>query len=170
MSFAYVAVVSKGTATRSVFSSAGGSGAATLLTELRRLCARALDAEPSRDARAEARALQRGLKGELRPLLERFSAPGGGDKVRAMQDKARAVQSAITSTLNKATERDGLLEELQYKSVKLEKSAAGFSSGAATLRRGACCKLYGIYFFLLLVLALVVGIALLVTKYQYHMW
>ena len=104
------------------------------------------------------------------PNATLVSAPGGGDKVRAMQDKARAVQSAITSTLNKATERDGLLEELQYKSVKLEKSAAGFSSGAATLRRGACCKLYGIYFFLLLVLALVVGIALLVTKYQYHMW
>ncbi len=163
-------IARKGTPMRALFSSHQDS----LLSELRRACAGALGAvqQQQQDRRAEVRALARALRTALRPLVERRNAPeaGGGDRLRATQEKVRAAQSALLSTLNKATERDGLLEELDFKSKRLERSAEGFSSDAAALKRQACCRLYSIYLVLLLVLAVIVGVALLVTKYVYHYW
>jgi len=166
----YVCVASKATPTRLLFSASSASGGATLLSELRQMCHRILDSDGSQDAKAEARALQKGLKSELKPLVENFNKAGGGDKLKALQVKVREVQGTMLATLNKATEKDGLLEEIQVKTKKLEKTAEGFYADAGTLKSRACCKLYSIYLMVAIAAAVIIGIVLLVTKYQYHYW
>ena len=159
-------VARRGAPARALFSSSPDS----LLSELRRACAGALQGSDGSDRRSEVRALQRALRSALKPLVERFNAGGGGDKLRAAQESVRAAQSAALATLARATERDGLLEEIQVKTKRLEQTAEGFSSSAASLKRQACCRLYGLYFWIALALLAVVGVALLVTKYVYKMW
>ena len=160
-------VARRGAPARSLFSSNPDS----LLSELRRTCAGALAGGGSGgDRRAEVRVLQRALRSALRPLVERFNASSGGDKLRAAQQSVREAQSAALATLHRVTERDGLLEEIQVKTKTLERSAEGFSGSAATLRRHACCRLYGVYLAVALALLAVAGVALLVTKYVYKMW
>lgn len=157
----YLCIVKRGTPPRSLFSSSTSQG--TVLAELRGACAGAL--EEGADRRAQVRALQR-LR--LRPMVDRYNAAGGGDKLKATQEKVREAQAALLVTLNKATERDGLLEELQVKTKRLEQTAAAFSSSADSLSCAACCKLYSIYITLALVACVIIAISLLVARYQYH--
>jgi hypothetical protein len=167
----YVCIARKGMPMRALFSSHQDS----LLSGLRRACSGALAAVPQQqqeDRRAEVRALARALRTALRPLVERCNAPGagGGDKLRATQESVRAAQSSLLATINKATEREGLLEELDVKTKRVARSAEAFASDATTLKRYACCRLWYMYLIAFFAAAVTVAVILLVTKYGYHYW
>ncbi len=161
----YVAITSRSAKPRTVMIRQAGG---TLLSSLQRDCQAALaglGGTPS--PAAQARALQQGLK--LRPLMKDFNA-GSLDRLRAAQEAVQGVQTAMLKTLAKASERDGLMDDLLVKAVRLDKSAAAFSDSAGTMRRLACCRLYSVYLYVLLAVAVVVAVIVLVLKYQYNLF
>ena len=178
---AFVAVTSSDFPTRYIFGSDGGVATSSprLMQEFRAFVA-ALPASAgggggagaaAGPASAEARALRKALKPFLRQLGAKFDDLESLDKIAAVRRKVAEVQRVMGENLQRATERDSLLSELDHKAAALEASAGTLFAGAVKLRQISCRSKWRTYaFFAALLLVVATGVVLVLNYQTFHWW
>jgi len=180
---AFVAVTSSDFPTRYIFGSDGGVATSSprLMQEFRALAAAlpassgggdgaggALVAGP---ASAEARALKKALKPFLRQLGAKFDDLESLDKIAAVRRKVADVQRVMGENLQRASERDSLLSELDHKAAALEASAGTLFAGAVKLRQYSCRSKWRAYAMITLLLLIAATALVLGLNYgTFHWW
>jgi hypothetical protein len=149
----YVAVVTARYPTRVIFrSESATSTSPRLMREFRQFVAGKLSKGDGAGAGAgsgsSARDLSspavKGLKKSVEPFLKSLAAKFDDlesiDKLAAAAKKVAEVKQVMASNIAIATERDGLLSNLEDKSERLSESARAMFKASSAAKRKACCR------------------------------